>query len=164
MSDDCCVNLEVVQVTPEVTVVAAPVPNVQVVQSGQVANVTPAPMPQLDVAPGAPAEVVIESPGPQGNRGPQGDEGPEGPQGDVGPQGPEGPEGPAGPPGGTSVFPQSSALATWGPIAHNLGIVPPVVVVDSAGTTISGFGRSDPDANHTTLFFSAPFSGTAYFG
>lgn len=57
---------------------------------------------------------------------------------------------------------QGSALATWGPIAHNLGKVPAVTVVNSANEVVEG-AMSIGDLNHVTLTFGAAFAGDAYF-
>lgn len=56
---------------------------------------------------------------------------------------------------------QSSASATW-TVAHNLGKVPSVSVIDSSGKLVFG-GVQHTDANNTILTFSAPFAGKAYF-
>jgi hypothetical protein len=80
------------------------------------------------------------------------------------PQGPAGPAGPQGPPGGHGnaeyTFDQASPLATW-TIAHGLGGIPVVSVVDTAGTRIGGFGCSFPDFNTAVLTFNPPLAGTA---
>lgn len=57
------------------------------------------------------------------------------------------------------VFVQNVASATW-VIQHNLGKYPAVTVIDSSGHQVLG------DVNHTntnalTIFFSAPFAGSA---
>lgn len=62
---------------------------------------------------------------------------------------------------GTYTFVQASSQSVWGPITHGLGVIPSVVVTDSAGSNHAGFGRVDTDVNTTTLYFTAPFSGTA---
>jgi hypothetical protein len=62
---------------------------------------------------------------------------------------------------GTYTFVQASSQSVWGPITHGLGVIPSVVVTDSAGTNHGGFGRVDTNVNTTTLYFTAPFSGTA---
>jgi hypothetical protein len=56
---------------------------------------------------------------------------------------------------------QSPASATW-TVAHNLGKVPSVTVIDSTGRQVFG-GVQHTDTNNTILTFSAPFSGKAYF-
>lgn len=57
-------------------------------------------------------------------------------------------------------FDQATPSASWS-IAHNLGKFPTVAVVDSAGNF--GIGSVQyADANHLTVSFGAPFTGTAY--
>jgi hypothetical protein len=55
---------------------------------------------------------------------------------------------------------QSSPSATW-TVAHGLGKVPSIVVVDSAGTVLH-VGESVVDLNTTTLTFVGATTGTAY--
>lgn len=75
-------------------------------------------------------------------------------------QGPAGPIGPAGTADKHYQHNQSTASATWS-IAHMLGKVPSITIIDSAGDEVEGnIIVVDPD--HITLSFSAPFSGVAY--
>lgn len=78
--------------------------------------------------------------------------------------GTQGPRGPTGSSSGSGdlnfTFNQGSAASVWN-ITHNLGKFPSVSVVDTAGTALLG-DISYHDANSLTLYFSAPFSGSAY--
>lgn len=56
---------------------------------------------------------------------------------------------------------QSASSATWN-VTHNLGKMPSVTVVDSAGTKVIGEVEYVDD-NNVTLKFKATFSGKAYF-
>lgn len=79
-----------------------------------------------------------------------------------------GPQGPAGPPGTDGdlhyTHNQMVALTTW-TVTHNLGKVPSVTVIDSAGSVVEGDYSPDPldSLNKMTLSFSVPFAGKAYF-
>lgn len=58
------------------------------------------------------------------------------------------------------TFVQTVASATW-IVQHNLGKFPAVTVVDSSGHEVVGdISHSNP--NSLTIFFSAPFAGSAY--
>lgn len=84
-----------------------------------------------------------------------------GPAGASGPAGPQGPQGPAGSGGDLSyTHVQATASATW-LVTHNLGKIPSVTVIDSAGSEVEG-DVAYTSANSLTLNFSAAFSGTAY--
>lgn len=68
-----------------------------------------------------------------------------------------------GPPGEGDVrytHDQSVAASTW-TIAHNLGKVPSVTIVTSAGDVVYGDVRAI-DLNTVEAKFSAPFAGKAY--
>lgn len=56
---------------------------------------------------------------------------------------------------------QNISSASW-VVNHNLGKVPAVTVIDSAGTEIEGQVVHNSN-NQTVLFFTAPFSGEAHF-
>lgn len=82
------------------------------------------------------------------------------PPGPPGRQGQPGVPGPPGPPGGVSFkWRQDAPSAVW-VIPHNMGTIPAVTVLDSAGRRIWG-DEDYPDDNHVILTFGAPFSGTA---
>lgn len=80
--------------------------------------------------------------------------------GPVGPAGPIGPQGVAGQAAQTFVYTQAVAATVW-TIAHMLGVMPSIVVVDSAGTLVEGDVHYS-DVNNVTLTFGAAFAGTAY--
>lgn len=73
-----------------------------------------------------------------------------------------GPQGPPGPPvpGITFVFHQATPSSAWD-IIHDLGQYPSVTVVDSAGDVVFGDVQVLSN-NEVKVFFTAPFSGTAY--
>jgi len=56
---------------------------------------------------------------------------------------------------------QSIVSTTWS-VSHNLGKFPAVTVIDSGGTEVEG-DIIHVDMYNTTLTFSAPFSGKAFF-
>lgn len=58
------------------------------------------------------------------------------------------------------VHAQAAPSAHW-TVAHNLGFVPNVTVVDSGGNVVEG-DVAHPSVNQTELQFSAAFGGTAY--
>ena len=58
------------------------------------------------------------------------------------------------------VHTQGVPASTW-VIEHNLGKVPAITVIDSAGDEVRGSIRHD-SANQATLTFAVPFSGVAY--
>lgn len=58
------------------------------------------------------------------------------------------------------VFTQNLASSSWA-IQHNLGKFPAVTVVDSSGHEVVG-DVQHTDKNNLTIFFSAPFAGSAY--
>ena len=57
-------------------------------------------------------------------------------------------------------YDQGTPAAVW-TIAHNLGLRPAAVVIDSAGTNVEG-QIDHIDVNNLTLTFSGAFSGKAY--
>jgi hypothetical protein len=59
------------------------------------------------------------------------------------------------------TFVQGVAASVWN-VAHNLGKIPAVTVIDSAGTEVEG-EVNVIDNNNCQLIFSAPFTGTASF-
>lgn len=60
----------------------------------------------------------------------------------------------------TFEFSQLIPAASWS-IAHNLGKMPSVTIVDSSGTQVIGEVQYT-DLNNLTLSFSAAFAGKAY--
>lgn len=80
-------------------------------------------------------------------------------------QGPAGPKGDQGDPGTggdlSYEHDQGVASAVW-TITHNLGKVPSVTVIDSAGDEIEGHVNYPDPLTQVVLTFSAPFSGKAY--
>lgn len=120
------------------------------------------------VTPSGSAGPIIVTPGPS-NPTPispivittgQGRPGEVGPTGPTGASGSTGPTGPAGADGGSFLWTQSVAAATW-TITHPLNRRPSVVVVDSGGTIQVGIATY-PDNSTVVLSFSATFSGTAH--
>lgn len=103
-------------------------------------------------------------PGARGERGPKGDKGDPGIKGDPGPQGPPGPKGdkgdpgPQGPPGQTVAYPIPTPSAVW-IVQHNLGHLPHVTVLNSAGELVLT-EVSHTDTNQLSVTFSEPVSGT----
>lgn len=61
---------------------------------------------------------------------------------------------------GTFIYIQNSASDHW-VIAHNMRKRPSVSIVDTAGTVVVG-DVVYIDDNNVELYFSAPFSGSAY--
>ena len=59
------------------------------------------------------------------------------------------------------IYFQDTPSAEW-TVTHNLGKVPAVTVVDSAGTEVEG-SYQHTDGNTSILTFEAAFSGKAYF-
>lgn len=59
------------------------------------------------------------------------------------------------------VHNQISSTSSW-TVVHNLNKFPSVTIVDSAGTVVVGEIQHDSNIQ-TTISFSAPFSGKAYF-
>jgi len=58
------------------------------------------------------------------------------------------------------LWTQGTASTMWGPIVHNFGVNPSVLVLDSAGETV--FGDVEYiDANTVVITFTAAFAGTA---
>lgn len=55
---------------------------------------------------------------------------------------------------------QLSAAAVW-TIAHGLGRIPQITIIDSGGDEVEG-ASAYPDLNTVILSFSAAFGGTAY--
>jgi hypothetical protein len=69
------------------------------------------------------------------------------------------------PQGGTGgdanfLFTQTVASATW-QVQHNLGKCPSVTIADSSGHQVVGDVVHN-SVNDLTVFFSAPFAGSAY--
>lgn len=58
-------------------------------------------------------------------------------------------------------FTQATPSATW-TVNHNLGKIPAITVIDSAGSEVVG-SYTHTDANNTVLEFSGAFAGKAYF-
>ena len=56
---------------------------------------------------------------------------------------------------------QAEASSSW-TVVHGLGFNPNIVVLDSAGSRISGEDVTYEDVNTLTLSFAIPFGGTAY--
>jgi hypothetical protein len=59
------------------------------------------------------------------------------------------------------VHTQAAPLSTW-VVTHNLGFYPSVTVVDTTRREIEGDVVHD-SINQATIFFSAAFSGSAFF-
>lgn len=57
-------------------------------------------------------------------------------------------------------FSYAFTVASTVPITHNLGKYPSVTVINSAGDEVEGT-VTHASANNLTIYFSAPFSGTA---
>lgn len=82
--------------------------------------------------------------------------------------GPPGTAGPAGPPGpgsgsggsGPFVFTQSTPAASW-PIAHGLGHVPQVTVLDASGNRLIA-DLAYSGTTSVTVTHAAPLAGAAY--
>lgn len=55
---------------------------------------------------------------------------------------------------------QETPQATW-VVTHNMGRIPSVTIVDSAGTEVEG-DVTHNTINQTTLSFTSPFAGKAY--
>lgn len=81
-------------------------------------------------------------------------------KGDTGLTGATGLTGPAGAPASLYVHYQAIPESVWN-IAHALGRIPQITVLDSAGSPVEG-GYAYPDNSRVVLTFSAAFSGTAY--
>lgn len=79
---------------------------------------------------------------------------------DIGVSGPQGPAGTIDYGELGYVHDQMSASTTWS-INHELGFVPNITVVDSAGTVVEG-SYSYPNLNTVILSFSNSFAGKAY--
>lgn len=58
------------------------------------------------------------------------------------------------------TYNQNTASAIW-VVEHNLGKIPSVEVVDSAGTVVIGDVQHN-STNKVTITFTAPFSGKAF--
>lgn len=110
--------------------------------------------PQIALAPTAQSLVTLAPLA--GTRGPAGDTGPPGAKGDTGSGGDL-----------SQIFIQSIASATWviplsAPII-SAGKVPAITVVDTGGTSISGFGWFYNSAtNVITLTFTSAFIGVCH--
>lgn len=90
--------------------------------------------------------------GPKGDKGDKGDEGETGQTGSTGPQGPS---------GGVPYHYVQADPANDVTIMHNLGAIPNVIVIDSAGTEVEGEIQYI-DLNTVRLIFTGPFSFDAY--
>jgi hypothetical protein len=77
-----------------------------------------------------------------------------------GPAGPKGDTGSAGPGSTYYNHAQTAASTTW-TINHNLGRIPSITVIDTAGSEIEG-DYAYPSVNTVVLTFSAATGGTAY--
>jgi hypothetical protein len=86
---------------------------------------------------------------------------PSGPKGDDGEQGEQGIQGPAGKDGDLRYeHNQMTPSADW-IIDHMMGVMPHVIVVDSAGDTVWGDVRY-VSPNRITITFGGAFAGMAY--
>jgi len=68
---------------------------------------------------------------------------------------------PAWPTGWNYVHDQNSASDTWS-ITHNLGFMPNITVVDTAGNTLIGFGIQYVNINSLIISLAGATTGVAY--